>query len=142
MFLRGLTYNVWTIAFHSKYSSIMDGFSINYLHFEFGISLDQRRSWWQCGSGSMIGSRKRKILVVVGKACSCSWGFRLKWLISEKTMTNPEDDEDEGFCWLMGFGVMVVAVWWWLGCYVEVVWLKGWLLCRLVYWVFSVVLDH
>ena len=45
--------------------------------FEFGISLDQWRSLWQCGSGSMIGSRKRKISVVVGKACSCSWGFRL-----------------------------------------------------------------
>ena len=25
-------------------------------------------------------------------------------------MTNPEDDEEEGFCWLTGFGVMVVAV--------------------------------
>ena len=41
-----------------------------------------------------------------------------------------------------GFVVMVVAVWWWLGWCVEVVWLKGQLLCRWVYWVFSMVLDH
>jgi len=23
-----------------------------------------------------------------------------------------QDEEEEGFFWLMGFGVMVVAVWW------------------------------
>ena len=57
-----------------------------------------QRSWWWCGSGSMIGSWNMKISVVVGKACSCSWGFGLKWLISMKTMTNPKDEEEEGFC--------------------------------------------
>ena len=50
----------------------------------------------------MIRSQKRKISVVVGKACSCSWGFGLKWLILVKTVTNPEDEEEEGFCWLIG----------------------------------------
>ena len=82
--------------------------------FGFGISRD-RRLWWQCGYRSVIGSWKRKISVVMGKAYSCSWGFGLKWLISVKTMTHPEDEEEEGFCWLTGFGVMVVAMWRWCG---------------------------
>ena len=38
----------------------------------------------------------------VGKACSCSWGFGLKWLILVKMVTNPKDEEEEGFCWLTG----------------------------------------
>ena len=33
-----------------------------------------------------------------GKACSCNWGFGLKWLILVKTVMNPEDEEEEGFC--------------------------------------------
>ena len=38
--------------------------------------------------------------MVVGKACSCNWGLGLKWLISMKMVANPEDEEEEGVCWL------------------------------------------
>ena len=38
--------------------------------------------------------------MVVGKACSCNWGFGLKWLIPMKMVVNPKDEEEEGVCWL------------------------------------------
>ena len=81
-------YGLWVLdlGLSRRGSEILDlginfGFGIGVtelgVDFGFGIGGDQRL-WWRCGSRSMIKSQKRKISVVVGKACSCSWGFRLK----------------------------------------------------------------
>ena len=82
--------------------------------FGFGIGMDRRRSEIMVAVWIWVDDRvmEKEDHGGGGKGLFLQLGFWVEVTDPVKTVMNLEDKEEEGFCLLMGFGVMVVAEWW------------------------------